>query len=256
MPVVKVFISSVMKGMEPYRDAVTRAIEDMSMVALRFEAFPASSANPEKIAREEVKNADIFVQLVGEHMSEAVEKEYNAALEYLPDRILVFVKEVALAGKAKEHFERLSRNHTYKKFTSPADLEKQVPYAINSLVASTLSSKEERRGRMEEVLIEQTARLECDAYLWEIMDLRSGDRLKGLIKGTDTFHVFFLDEEEYAGFLNDMQTVMPIKKAVRAFAMDKIVRKDDTYYLIVYCCAWLGTKVSIFLKRLREPRPA
>src|SRR5438552_1966143 len=101
-----------MKGMEPYRDAVREAVEGMSMAALHFEAFPAQPSSAAKVSLDEVRNADIFVQLVGEDVSEIVEREYETALEFLPDRILVFVKDAELSLRAKKHFNRLKRSHT------------------------------------------------------------------------------------------------------------------------------------------------
>src|SRR2546422_11690805 len=109
MPVVKVFVSSVIKGMESFREAAHQAIEGMSMATLNFEAFPASPSGPGKAALDEVRNADIFVQLIGEDVSAIVEEEYETALNFLPDRILVFVKDAKLSASAMKHFNRLKR---------------------------------------------------------------------------------------------------------------------------------------------------
>src|SRR5437867_6629144 len=121
-----------MKGMETLRQAVVRAIEGMSMVALRFEAFPARPSSPSTISVEEIENADIFIQIIGSEISEIVEKEYEAALEFAPDRILVFVQDTELSAGAKKHFDRVKKSYTYKKFLTAADLKKEVAYAINS----------------------------------------------------------------------------------------------------------------------------
>ena len=60
---------------------------------------------------------------------------------FLPDRILAFVKDAKLSASAMKHFNRLKRSHTYKKFKPVEDVEREVPYAINSLVASALGSR-------------------------------------------------------------------------------------------------------------------
>ncbi len=250
MPVVKVFISSVMKGMEAYREAAEHAVEGMSMAALRFETFPAQPATAATVSFSEVQNADVFIQLVGEDVSDIVEQEYETALEYLPDRILVFVKEADLSVRARKHFRRLSKNHTYKKFKTPEDLKREVPYAINSLVGTALGAKVRRRGRrVEEVLANEEKSLEhTESAVWRF-DLERGDVAKGMIRGTDTFHVYFLDEEGYADYLNNRDSLEPDAEEVRAYAIDEDIRRDDTYYVAVYCCAWLGTKLTVFLRR-------
>ncbi len=253
MPVVKVFISSVMKGMETYREVAEHAVEGMTMAALRFETFPAQPATAAQASLDEVRNSDIFIQLIGEDISDIVEREYETALEYLPDRILVFVKDADLTVRAKRHFSRLSKNHTYKKFRTPEDLEREIPYAINSLVGTALGSKIHRRGRrVEEVLVNEEKSLEhTDSAVWRF-DLERGDVVKGILRGTDTFHVYFLDEEGYAAYLNNRESLEPDAEEVRAHAVDEDIRRDDTYYVAVYCCAWLGTKLTAFLRRFHE----
>jgi len=253
LPVVKVFISSVMKGMEPFREAAQGAIEGMSMATLNFEAFPASPSSPGKASLDEVRNADVFVQLIGEEISAIVEDEYETALEFLPDRILAFVKDARLSASAMKHFDRLKRSHTYKKFKTADDLKREIPYAINALVATALRSKIRRRGStIEEVLVDEPISMSFNQYAVWKFDLAEGDVVKGLISGTDTFHVYFVDEAGYAEYLNNRESLEPDAEAVRAHNVDEGIRRDDTYYLVVYCCAWLGTKGNVFLRRFSK----
>jgi len=254
MPVVKVFISSMMKGMEACREAAEHAVEGMSMAALRFEVFPAQPATAAQASLDEVRNADIFIQLVGEDISDIVEAEYEAALVDLPDRILIFVKDCDLSVQARKHFDRLKKNHTYKKFRTPEDLKREIPYAVNSLLATLLHSKVRHRGGgFEEVLVKGEAALEhTESAVWHF-DLKRGDVVKGMIQGTDTFHVYFLDEEGYADYLNDRDSLEPDAEEVRAYALNEDIRQGGVYYVVVYCCAWLGTKITVFLRRFRGP---
>jgi hypothetical protein len=253
VPVVRVFVSSVIKGMEPFREVAHQVIEAMSMATLNFEAFPASPSSPGKASLDEVRNADIFVQLIGEEISAIVEEEYETALEFLPDRILVFAKDARLSAPAMKHFNRLKRSHTYKKFKTVEDLKREIPYAINALVATTLRSKVRRRGStVEEVLVDETVSMSVgDNVVWHF-DLAEGDVVKGLISGSDTFHVYILDEEGYAEYLNDRESLEPDASEVRAHNVDEGIRRDDTYYFVVYCCAWLGTKAKVFLRRFSK----
>lgn len=253
MPVVKVFISSVIKGMEPFREIAQKAVESMSMATLNFEAFPASPSSPGRASLDEIRNADIFVQFIGEEISAIVEEEYETALEFLPDRILVFVKDARLSAPAMKHFNRVKRSHTYKKFKTAEDLKREIPYAINALVATTLRSKVRRRGTtIEEVLVDEKVSMSLDQYSYWKFDLNEGDVVKGLISGTDTFDIYFLNEAGYAHYLNNRESLEPDGQAVRAFNLDEGIRRDDTYYLIVYCCAWLGTRAEVFLRRFSK----
>lgn len=83
-------------------------------------------------------------------------------------------------------------------------------------------------------------------------DLAEGDVVKGLISGSDTFHVYILDEEGYAEYLNNRESLEPDAREVRAHNVDEGIRRDDTYYFVVYCCAWLGTKAKVFLRRFSK----
>ncbi len=63
---VKVFISSLISGYEPYRAAVAEAVETLGYQVVRAEDFPASPGTPQQACLAAVRDSDLVVLLIGE----------------------------------------------------------------------------------------------------------------------------------------------------------------------------------------------
>jgi hypothetical protein len=63
---VKVFISSLISGYEPYRTAVMEAVETLGHQVVRAENIPASPGTPQQACLAAVRDSDLVVLLIGE----------------------------------------------------------------------------------------------------------------------------------------------------------------------------------------------
>lgn len=85
----RVFLSSIVRGLEPYRDAVHEAINKLDdYKSIRMEDFGASDQTPLEHCIDQLSRSDIFVGIVGPKYGSIVsstgksfsESEYDAAL--------------------------------------------------------------------------------------------------------------------------------------------------------------------------------
>ena len=91
---VKVFISSVITGFEPYREAAAGAVRLLGHEVIRAEDFPALAASPQQACLAGVRRSDV-VMLLGERYGQrqasgkaATEEEFGEAAASKP--LLVF----------------------------------------------------------------------------------------------------------------------------------------------------------------------
>lgn len=94
---VKVFISSLIRGQEEYRNAAEEAIAVLGHQAIRAEQFPASAATPQQACLAGVREADVVILILGARYGatqgsglSATHEEYREARERKP--VLVFIE--------------------------------------------------------------------------------------------------------------------------------------------------------------------
>ncbi len=91
---MKVFISSVVRGMEAYRNAARGAVAALGHQPMLAEQLPATSDTPERACLSEVRSAGAFILLLGTRYGDPQESGLSATHEeYLEarDRMPVFV---------------------------------------------------------------------------------------------------------------------------------------------------------------------
>ena len=95
---MKVFVSSLIGGYEPYRAAVAEAAEMLGHTVSRAEDLGATPASPQQACLGLVRDGDVVVLLMGERYGavqpsglSATHEEYREARERKP--VLVFVEE-------------------------------------------------------------------------------------------------------------------------------------------------------------------
>ena len=246
-----------MDEMEEERDAAERAIRSLQMQATRFEIFPARPETAKETSLEEVEDSEIFIQIIGEDISEIVAMEYEKAAE-CDCKILIFVKNVDRTGGAERYLERLRERHVYKKFTNRSDLEEGITYSIQYVLTSALRQgrKGKGEGMSDELIVERefSLGLLAPSRRW-IKDFKvhGGDRIKGIIRGTDVFSACVLTEKEFARFeAGDDFRYLDGKEVTRACAIDVVAREYDTWYLVVADKTWFGLDLYVRLSRIRE----
>ncbi len=137
---VKVFISSLISGYEPYRAAVAEAVETLGHQAVRAEDFPASPGTPQQACLGAVRASDLVVLLIGERYGypqpsglSATHEEYREARERTP--VLVFVESGVSREPAQQTFldevQAWATGHFRAAFSAPDQLKTAVLRALH-----------------------------------------------------------------------------------------------------------------------------
>ena len=142
---MKVFISSVIRGLEAYRDAASRAARALRHEVKRAEDFTASAATPQQTCLAGVRLADVVILLVGSRYGDrqdsglsATHEEYREARNRCP--VLVFIQQNVNFESEQEVFVRevqaWSTGHFTSAFSTPDDLRDQLTAALRDLELS------------------------------------------------------------------------------------------------------------------------
>ena len=214
------------------RETTIKAVEELTFTPVNFEAFPAQPDNPAHLSIEEVKDADIFIQVICYETTGIVVEEYNQAFKNIPDRILIFVKDGLLSPSSNQHIEKIKQRHTYKKFTSSNELANEVKKGLTSLAASLLKKNGELGPSSETILIDEQIKLLSGQEKTYKVPLSKGDQINGIIKGDGEFNVYFFNEDEYARYLNE-EEMEPDAEEVKAYNVDFRIRHNGIYYIVV-----------------------
>lgn len=137
---MKVFISSLISGYEPYRTAVADAVETLGHTVVRAEDFSASPGTPQQACLAGVRESDLVVLLIGERYGyrqtsglSATHEEYREAKERKP--ILVFVESGVAREPARQTFldevQGWSTGHFRAAFSSPTNLKEAALRALH-----------------------------------------------------------------------------------------------------------------------------
>lgn len=152
---MKVFVSSVIGGMEGYRDAAERGILSLGHEPRHAEDYGASPETPQRRCLEGVRDADVVVLLVGERYGQPQEsglspthEEYEEARERKP--VLTFVQRGARRGVRQEAFleevRGWSSGHYTEDFSSEEELQGLVTRRLHeyelSLASGTVDEEE------------------------------------------------------------------------------------------------------------------
>jgi hypothetical protein len=141
---MKVFISSVRRGLEEERDALPALITALGFEPLHFENFTAQPWSSREACVRAVGQADVYLLLIGPAYGEpmpdtglsATHEEYNAArAKGIP--VLVFRKEGVVLAEDQAKFvaevEAYPTGHFRQTFSSAPDLLAKVAAALRAL---------------------------------------------------------------------------------------------------------------------------
>jgi hypothetical protein len=140
-----VFVSSVMdkelENLEAERNIARIAIEDVGFTRpWLFEETPASSEPLPDVFLKKVKKADLFVLIIGKHITDNVEVEYKAATESNVSCLVFLKKGIEQTNRTRDFIREI--NVKYKEFHNPNDLRHKISA---SLIDEVL--KQFRNGR-------------------------------------------------------------------------------------------------------------
>ncbi|MCL4686154.1 DUF4062 domain-containing protein [Myxococcota bacterium] len=139
---MKVFISSVIAGLEPHRDAAAAAARSLGHTVIRAEDFAASPETPQRACLAGVREADAVVLIVSSRYGQPQDsglspthEEYREARERSP--VLVMVQDgVERESRQEEFLSELrdwSGGHYTASFSMPEELRDVVTGALHNL---------------------------------------------------------------------------------------------------------------------------
>ena len=166
---MRVFISSLIRDLEPLRDATAKAIVALAHDPVRLEDFGASSSSPQVDCLAGVRDADVVVLILGAEYGSrqgsglsATHEEYREARESRP--VLAFVKDNITPVGEQAGFIREVREweqgHYTASFRDADDLYDKVIRGLHSHLLADASSPVN-----ESELIEQARALVPDGTL-------------------------------------------------------------------------------------------
>jgi hypothetical protein len=142
----RVFISSVMAGLEKERLAVASTVEELGAEAVWFESFGGRDADPEDSYLGEVASSTIYVGILGERYGRLLKSRFSATHEeYLAAedaglRISVWsLSSGDWDGRQESFVEEVRTFHTTGSFSGPEDLAEGVRRRLLKIAAEELS---------------------------------------------------------------------------------------------------------------------
>jgi hypothetical protein len=143
---MRIFISSIIRGFEPYRDAAAKAAKTLRHEVKRAEDFGASPDSPQRVCLAGVRDSEVTVLLLGANYGQSfgpdqlspTHEEYREARDRTA--VLVFVQEGVTRDAKQQAFvdevQTWSGGHYTAGFSSPENLQEVVTRALYDLALS------------------------------------------------------------------------------------------------------------------------
>lgn len=165
---MRIFISSVVQGFEPLREAARRAVATVDATPVMCEEFGARPYSSERACVTEIEGSDIYVVILGERYGfehaegeSVTQQEFRHAVS-LSKPILVFIQDVRMEPRQAAFRDEVSAYHSgfcREKFSTPEELKDRLIQNLLRLSRSrNACSSQEFAQRVDE------ARLHRDHY--------------------------------------------------------------------------------------------
>jgi hypothetical protein len=235
---IKVFISSVIPGLERERNVAERTIQTLELLPNRFETWPAHPEKPRDLSLKEVADSEIYILILGDSISKITIDEYKTARSKIPKRILVFVKDVQRKSDAEAFFNKIKNECTYKKFSTDDELSKEIKKGIQSLLFYLIKTDKDTTPEFfeEPLLEEEKLILEPKESIKYTFLLSEGDIINGIIDEEDgaLINILLLDEENYVKKKNFKRFQYYGANDVGAYRFDNFeINRDGRWYLLI-----------------------
>lgn len=167
---MKIFISSVISGFEPFRNAVEQAAKVLRHTVIRAESFGASPTSPQRACLAAVRAADVVVLLMGERYGSPgpsglspTHEEYREARE--TKDVLAFIQRGVSVESAQKAFltevQNWSQGKYTEEFSALDELKDAVVRALHQLEVERNSGgvdEDELLSRATELLPQERGR--------------------------------------------------------------------------------------------------
>lgn len=161
---MKVFVSSVVRDYEKYREAAAEAVETLGYQVSRSEDFPARPDTPQQACLGEIRGSDAVILLLGERYGakqdsglSATQEEYNEAKKNnIP--VLVFIESDINPELAQEEFIKEVKDWTsgyfIKNFSDSKQLNVKIIQSLHHLALQQVKviSEEDATERAKNLL--------------------------------------------------------------------------------------------------------
>jgi hypothetical protein len=147
---MKIFISSLIRGFEAYREAAVVAVRSLGHEAITAEDFPASVSSPRVACLAGVRRADMVILILGERYGEvqpvsglsATHEEYREAKDHRP--VIAFTQEGVNQEPSQQTFAREVRDWSGGlyggSFRTPEDLRGAITRAVHQFELSAAAA--------------------------------------------------------------------------------------------------------------------
>lgn len=165
---MRVFLSSVIRGLERFRDAAAKGAITLGHEVKRSEDFPASPDSPQRVCLAEARNSDVTLLILGaaygqpqgaEQLS-ATHQEYREARDH--KEVLLFIQEGVTRDAPQDTFVRevqgWARGHFTASFSTPDDLQAAVTKGLHDYAlarSAGVADESEIKSRAESLLPRQ-----------------------------------------------------------------------------------------------------
>lgn len=148
---MKIFISSVIRGMEGFREAATRTIVALGHEEVKAEDFNASPDSPRAICLEGVRESEAIVLILGKRYGDvqasgvsATEEEYMAAREAQKPVLVMVQQDVERESLQQDFVHRVQdweTGHYIAKFNTREELTFAIVAALRQLESRRTAPK-------------------------------------------------------------------------------------------------------------------
>lgn len=252
---LKIFVSSVIEGLENERKIAEKAIKELILVPEQFEIFPAYPSAPREICLEKVGKCDIFILILKDTISNIVLEEFQTA-EDNEKEILIFLKKDRNNRNLKEFLKGIEKDYTYKRFSTLKEFEIYLKKSIQVLLVHTfkLLRDIDIEEKHTEILTAETITVEAFEREGFEYDLEEGDVIKGIVQEVDgdLFNVYFMDEQSFSDYLNDEEFTYVGDEDIKSYSFNEDIENDGVYYLVFDTNAILFEReIHVTIRRIK-----
>ena len=233
------------------REAITKEIKELGHIPIVFEKWPSrpipKGASVIDLCRNKVASSDLLFLIVDDDISEAMEEELNAALEFLDSEKIFyyFTKNCKRSSKGDSIWEKAKNGYILKEFTSPTELRKEIKLSIASYMEDALIVKREK-----EILIDEEIELESEEEEHLEFELNEGDIITITCMGNDNFYAGFFSREEYIKRRGPNTFDFSFGSDSPQFTTKGRITEDDDYYFVIRVGFFTGTTtINVKIKR-------
>ncbi len=241
------------------RQGAIKQLESLGHTPVYFEGLPGrpfhGDEDVDEKCREMVRESDIFVVIVDDTVSDAMEREIGEARKSLGEgRIFYyFTRNRARDRTATALWNSAKKGYILKEFASPAELQLEIGRSLASYIEDVLAST----GPKEKVVLNRLFTLKSEDEEHQEFEFSKGDVVTVTCTADENFYAGLFPREEYVSKRGTMfGFVFGTDKP--QYTTRREIPEDDDYYLVLRVGVFSGTarirvKVKVRRRSVRVP---